>query len=347
MIPSITVVICTYNRCHLLAEALESIAASIVPENVEWEILVVDNHSNDSTREIVEGYLRRYPDRFRYLLEQQQGLSFARNAGVLESRGEIIAFTDDDVRVEPSWLWNLTESLRSGEWAGAGGRIIPVWNRTLPRWLRPDGIVLSGPFVALDLGPVPIPLTQAPVGANMAFRKEVFVKVGAFRTDLGRVGEGANGACEDSEFGERLLLAGEQLRYEPLAVVYHPVPPERLKKAYLLSWFFGHGYSQALMYGIPPETKWLVAGVPLHLVRREVRWSFQWFFTLEPAKRFQNKLNAWEVAGAIGASFQLSRGLRKRVFASAPVEAATKSVKLETLPKMAGATVNNSSTEPS
>jgi glycosyltransferase involved in cell wall biosynthesis len=179
----ISVIVCTYNRCQKLEQALESIAASEVPDSVEWELLVVDNNSTDQTREVVDKFSRRCPRRFRYLLEPQQGLSSARNAGVRGSEGEIIAFTDDDVVVEPTWLWNLTAALQNGEWGGAGGRIVPVWNRLLPHWLRPRGLLLSGPFVALDLGPEAVPLHQAPVGANMAFRRDVIHKFGGFRTD--------------------------------------------------------------------------------------------------------------------------------------------------------------------
>ena len=116
----ITVILCTYNRCTILAKALNSVAASRLPESIEWEVLVVDNNSSDRTREVVEDYCRRFPGRFRYLFEPQQGLSYARNAGIREGRGYVLAFMDDDVTVEPEWLQNLTACLQDGEWAGAG-----------------------------------------------------------------------------------------------------------------------------------------------------------------------------------------------------------------------------------
>ncbi|MGC2247271.1 MAG: glycosyltransferase, partial [Terriglobales bacterium] len=83
----IALILCTYNRCEFLAKALDSIAASILPESVEWEVFVVDNNSSDQTREVVEGFCHRYPERFRYVIERQQGLSSARNAGIRESQG--------------------------------------------------------------------------------------------------------------------------------------------------------------------------------------------------------------------------------------------------------------------
>ena len=96
-----TIIVCTYNRCKSLAKTLESIATLRVPGPVEWEVLVVDNNSTDQTRAVVEGFSCRYPSRFRYLFEPQQGKSCALNAGIQAARGEILAFTDDDVTVEP------------------------------------------------------------------------------------------------------------------------------------------------------------------------------------------------------------------------------------------------------
>jgi len=304
-VSSITVVVCTYNRCQTLARALASIAASRMPSSVEWDVLVVDNNSSDGTREVVEHYRRQYPGRFGYLMERQQGLSRARNAGVRGSAGDIIVFTDDDVTVDPEWLRNLTKDLGMGEWAGSAGRIVPVLESPLPKWLAPDQANISGPFVALDLGPVPAPMTQAPFGANMAFQKAVFHKYGEFRTDLGRSGDGLL-SCEDSEFGQRLLAAGERLRYEPSAVVNHPVPGDRLHKGYLLSWFFGKGQSDVRAVRISAPTGWTVAGIPPILFRRIVRWTAQWLVSVRPSERFGCRLNMWYIAGAISAYYQRS-----------------------------------------
>ena len=66
---NVTVIICTYNRCQSLAKALGSVASSVLPDSVEWEVLVVDNNSKDQTPEVVDGFSRRHPGRFRYLFE--------------------------------------------------------------------------------------------------------------------------------------------------------------------------------------------------------------------------------------------------------------------------------------
>ena len=104
----VTVILCTYNRCGSLVRALESVAASQLPPSVEWEVLVVDNNSTDQTREVVADFARRHAGRFRYVFEARQGQSHARNAGIQEAAGDVLAFTDDDIRVEPTWLAKLS-----------------------------------------------------------------------------------------------------------------------------------------------------------------------------------------------------------------------------------------------
>ena len=302
----ITVILCTFNRCQKLVEALESIAASILPNAVEWEVLVVDNNSSDQTREVVEEFCQRYPGRFRYRLEPQQGLSNARNSGVLEARGDILAFVDDDVTVEASWLQNLTAILHDNRWAGAGGRIRIEQQFSTPRWLRLDGpFSMGGPLAAsFDLGDTPGELDQPPYGTNMAFRKNMFEKYGGFRTDLGRCGKSLIGK-EDTEFGERLMAAGEHLWYAPSSVVYHPVLEERLTKEYFLAWWFGCGRAAIRERGSRPS-RW---GIPRYYfsVGMLALTTLRWISTLSPPKRFFRKCLVWLYAGKVVENYRQSR----------------------------------------
>src|SRR6516164_6667228 len=110
-----SVVLCTHNRCESLAKALASAACLELPKLLDWEVLVVDNNSTDRTREVAEEFCRRYPTHFRYIFERQQGKSHALNTGIREAQGDVIAFIDDDVTVEPTWLRHLTAALRSGQ----------------------------------------------------------------------------------------------------------------------------------------------------------------------------------------------------------------------------------------
>ena len=299
----ITVILCTFNRCQSLVRALDSVAASRFPESVEWEILVVDNNSQDQTREVVGGYCRKHPGRFRYLFEPQSGKSFALNSGVRAARGDILAFMDDDVIVEPTWLQNLTAPLRSGQWAGVGGRILPQWTCSPPRWIPLKEKYGLGPLVLFDLGREAVSLAEPPYGTNMAFRRTIFERYKGFRDDLGpRPGSEIRG--EDTEFGRRLLQAGEQLWYEPSAVVYHPVPSSRLEQQYFLTWWFDKARSDFREFGIPKNTKWQVARIPLYMFRRLAVWSLRWIVAVEPSRRFSCKLRVWSLAGGILESYR-------------------------------------------
>ena len=305
----LTVVVCTYNRCKSLPKALESISRSQMPDSVQWEVLVVDNNSRDQTREVVEDFCGRYPGRFRYLFEREQGLCAARNAGIRNAQGEIIAFTDDDVTVEPMWLTNLTAHLENGEWAGAGGRVLPERSFSPPPWLA-----LSGPhylgghlYAHFDLGDRAGELDRPAYGANMAFRKSMFVKYGGFRTDLGRRPGNQIGG-EDIEFGHRLMGAGERLRYEPSAVVYHEVVAERFKKEFLLRAMLDHGRAVVRedgkrrgLWGIPK----CYLAVP-KTVKRLLVAMLRWMRASDPQIRFFCKCVVWQMTGQLMETFSQS-----------------------------------------
>jgi glycosyltransferase involved in cell wall biosynthesis len=306
----VAVILCTHNRSQSLRQALESVAASVLPESVGWEVLVVDNNSKDETRRVVEEFCRRYPGRFRYLFEPRQGKSYALNTGIREAEGEILAFMDDDVTVEPTWLGNLTANLYDGEWAGAGGRIFPQQTFSTPPWLTLDGPHgMRGVLVLFDLGDQPGELSMAPFGTNMAFRKEVFEKHGAFRTDLGPSPTNEL-RHEDTEFCHRLVAARERLRYEPLAVVYHPVPEGRLQKEYFLAWWFDVGRARirevgrrSPIWGIPRY----YFRIPRVLLAHLPRFAMQWMLTFGPRERFLRKCWLWTTAGEIVEMYHLER----------------------------------------
>jgi len=307
----ITVVLCTYNRCCSLAKALNSVAMSTLPQSVEWEVLLVDNNSNDQTREVAAEFCRRYPGRFRYVFERHPGLSYARNAGIREAKGHIIAFMDDDVIVEPTWLQNLTASMHNCEWAGVGGRVFPEWSCPPPPWLLTDQWYALGPLPNFDLGPDARELTEPPFGSNMAFQKIMFEKYGGFRTDLGRRPDSLM-SNEDTEFGARLLAGGERLRYEPSAVLYHPVQKDRTEKGYFLSWWFHKGQANIRQSGVRPGTMYRVAGIPLYLFRNLAVWTVKWIVAVDPVRRFSGKLNVWQKAGEILECYRQSLDARKR-----------------------------------
>jgi glycosyltransferase involved in cell wall biosynthesis len=304
----ITVILCTYNRCQSLSNALESVAATIFSDSVEWEVLVVDNNSKDQTREVVADFCRRYPGRFRYLFEERQGKSHALNAGVRASQGDILAFMDDDVTVEPRWLQNLTTPLDNSEWTGVGGRILPPSMFSAPSWLAMEGrYSLVGTLALFNLGNNGCELDRAPFGTNMAFHKKMFERYGGFRTDMGP-SPGSEIRNEDTEFGRRLIAQGHRLWYEPSAVVYHAVSTERLTKRYFLAFWFDHGRASVREWGDGPS----ICGIPRAYLRMlkiglyGLPKMLRWTLTLDSKRRFYWKGMVWMVAGEIVEIFRQS-----------------------------------------
>jgi glycosyltransferase involved in cell wall biosynthesis len=316
----ITVILCTYNRCDVLPTVLDHVAASQLPDSVTWEVLVVDNNSKDHTHAVVEQYIRKFPGRFRYLRESRQGKSHALNCGIGAAHGEILAFLDDDVTVEPTWLQNLTASIQSGEHAGAGGRIRATQSAALPEWLTLEGPYGSGGVLCglFDRGDTPRALDIAPNGSNMAFHRSVFEKYGGFRTDMGPSTDGNTPRPnEDTEFGRRLMAAGERLQYAPDAIIYHPVLEERLRKEYFLSWWFDYGRAVILERGVRPP----VCGIPrryfalFSLTSRflSIR-TLIWLFTFHRQRRFYNKCQVWYTAGEVAQMYRQSNELNVHWF---------------------------------
>jgi glycosyltransferase involved in cell wall biosynthesis len=300
---TISVVLCTYNRWQVLAKALESVAASHLPASVEWEVLVVDNNSNDRTREVVEEFAERHPRRFRYLFESKPGKSNALNAGVTAAQGEILAFMDDDVSVDPAWLDSLTIPLRSdSDWSGAGGPVILDWSCPPPFWFDTKRAQYMGPLAGFNLGDQSLAMHEPPFGTNMAFRKTMFTKYGLFRTDLGPSPRtDIPRPNEDTEFGRRLLAGGERLRYVPAAIVHHPVPEERLRKEYFLQWWYDKARADVREHGNLVGAL-AIRGVPLYLFRRLAVWTLRWMVSPVPSARFECKLKVWGKLGAISES---------------------------------------------
>ncbi len=301
----VTVILCTFNRSERLRNALRNLALSDVSELFQWTVLVVDNNSRDDTREVVEEFCTRFPNNFQYRFEPRQGKSFALNTGIREASGDVLAFMDDDVEVDRFWITRLAGSLRDSNWSGVGGRILPEQGFALPPWLNKDEKDALAPLALFDMGDEAREIHEAPFGANMAFRSEMFQKHGQFRTDLGPQ-PGSEIRNEDTEFGLRLLSAGERFWYEPSAVVYHEMPAARICKRYFLTWWFDKARADVRQNGVPQEAKWRIGGVPVYLFRRLLRWGVQWMFSVRTSRRFSCKTKLWTVSGTIAECYRKS-----------------------------------------
>lgn len=275
----VSVVISTYNRCDLLADALTSVLAQDAGD-VRYEVVVVDNNSTDQTHRVVESLMAQSRQNLRYVFEPRQGLSHARNCGINHALAPIIAFTDDDIRAESNWIATMKRTFELHPQADfIGGKVLPRWNREPPVWLIPDH--WDGPLALLNFGDEPFYTSREKprffYGANFAFRREVFERVGFFSLTTQRIKDSI-GSVEDAEFQLRIYGAGGQGLYAPEVVVTADVQVERMTKAYLRRWYTGNGRYCAMMHlyeiigpdgklrDTPPDTSTLF-GTPAYVYR--------------------------------------------------------------------------------
>lgn len=225
----VSAIVCTFNRAGLLPRLISTVAAQLRDGD---EVIVVDNGSTDDTAAVVARSAGGSPA-IRYVLEREQGLSHARNRGVRESRGEIVAFLDDDALPEPGWLAAHRRCYEDEQVGAAGGPIELLLESERPNWLCADFEQLLGCY---DLGPERRFYGEGqghdtPSGGNMSFRRAALDQIGLFDTELGRRGD-AFLAGEEYELVHRLFRAGWRGVYEPQAVVTHLVPAERLRVSF-------------------------------------------------------------------------------------------------------------------
>lgn len=226
MPPPLSIVICTRNRKARIVSTLQSI---FLNAHAQFEVIVIDQSENEVTREAVQPFLNDV--RFIYKKSTTKGLSIARNIGLSECRGSIIAFTDDDCRVTETWI-----------------KAILTEYETHPQIDAVFGKIFQGEISDISALDRNIDLAQAqrlqqvlPIakkeettyelykddannlgfghGANMSFRQSVFSRYGEFDEFLSA---GASlGAWEDRDMGHRILAGGGQILYSPHVVVYH------------------------------------------------------------------------------------------------------------------------------
>lgn len=231
----VSIAIATYNRAAEVELTLRGLLSLNTESCPQHEILVIDNNSSDCTREVVMRMAPLFGGRLRYIHEARQGLSHARNRAIEESQYEIVAYLDDDVDVDSGWLTGLCDAFASGDVAGVGGRAYLVYPASRPRWL---GDSIEGLLTKVELGPVRRLSGAGEIfGVNMSFLKDWLVRIGGFRTDIGRVGTTLFGG-EDDDVLERVAGGGGTILYEPNAVVGHRVPPSRLSR----KWFWKRCY---------------------------------------------------------------------------------------------------------
>ncbi len=224
----ISIVIATWNRGERLTRTLDSLAAQTLPPD-EWEAVVVNNNSTDDTATVFARHAAAHPAlRVRMVDEPRQGLSWARNKGLEEARGEIIVMIDDDEEANPEALaaWRDFFATHLGAVA-AGGPMIARYEQERPPWMSRYTEALAASTINLRGRVRRFPRGRYPIGGNMAFRREIFNRVGWFDTSLGRTGRALLGGEEKDLFG-RIAAAGGEIWWVPATAVDHVIPPSRL-----------------------------------------------------------------------------------------------------------------------
>ena len=208
----LTVAICAWNRSRLLEQTLSQIATLRIPQDTTWELLVVDNNSTDETSKVVEAFSKASGLNVRRIFEARQGKCFALNRGIAEARGDVIAFTDDDVLPQPDWLTVIHKEFSGDPALGVISGRVELFN---PADL-PITIVLCTKRAEFRSAGDTFVLMA---GCNFAVRRAAFERSGLFDPDLG---PGSRlQAAEDSDFFYRAWRAGVKLVSEPSVLVYH------------------------------------------------------------------------------------------------------------------------------
>jgi GT2 family glycosyltransferase len=241
---SVTVVVCTRDRSTELVACLRRLQALTYPR---LEIVVVDNAPTDDSTERVVSAVARQDARFRYVREPRPGLSAARNRGLREARGTYVAYTDDDVAVDPEWVQGIVRGFQRRHGIGCvtglvataaiGSAAEEYFDARAASWsTRCAPQLFDVPGRDGQDGLYPYSPGIFGTGANFAFDRDVLVGLGGFDEALG-AGTRTRGG-EDLDIFVRLLRAGHPIAYEPAAVVWHH---HRADDAALLRQMYGYG----------------------------------------------------------------------------------------------------------
>lgn len=246
----LSLVIPTHNR----AASLLALLGDVVRQEADpalWECVVVDNASTDDTAAQFAAFAAQHPEfGLRMVCEPEPGVSHARNRGLREARAAIVAWVDDDERIDSRFVASYLDFFDAHpEATVAGGRIVAEYVAGRPCWMsKYTEMPVANP---MDFGSEvrPFPRGRVPGGGNMAFLRATATAYGGFDATLGRVGRELIGG-EENDLFERMLRGGETIWYVPGAVIRHIIPPEKLTESYFRRLCYNVGRSQRLRAAI-------------------------------------------------------------------------------------------------
>ena len=308
--PDVSIVVPTFNRAVSLRLTLDALDGQVASDSLAWEVLVVDNNSDDRTRWEVQDFIKTARIRVRYLFVEQQGVSHARNAGVANSEGDILGFTDDDVDPARDWVSAIATVMADTCADVVGGQIRPAWQRSPPPWLE-RATFLRG-FLAIMDDVMPMAIVDAAAmptvwGANMAFRRKVFDRVGAFDTQRGVMGYKLYRG-EESDLVRRALDAGFRAVYDPRLLVSHRIGADRMRVAYFARCAFDRSEGEALTERVRRSGE--LRG-PVRAHARMARYVARW--GVAALRRRPETLERWvQCCAALGYVYGIWKGYFRR-----------------------------------
>jgi len=275
-----SIIICTYNRSQNLAECFDCLGQQELIDPISWEVLLIDNNSSDDTKQVVEQLTKQYNLPVSYAFEAEQGLSAARNRGIMEANGTYLVFIDDDIRVTKHWLQTIYSSFKEHDCDAVGGRIHIESPATLPKWITPD---MYGFLGHQDFGAVPHAMDgvkEFPFGGNMAIHRRVFDLIGNFNVNMGRKGSGLRKdeifKGEETDFFHRLAATGGKFYYHPSILVFHKILPHQLRPGFFLALHNNAGILKAQLVNHSYSRRFF--GVPLFIYAQFFRAVGRWVY---------------------------------------------------------------------
>ena len=237
----ISAIVCTYNRAGLLANVLQDLSKQELKKS-EYEVLIVDNNSTDSTRRVAEEFCKSQPNA-RYVFEARQGNAYARNAGWTKASGHYVGYIDDDCRVPQAWLGTAADIIRAHSPGFLGGPLYPWYIGSKPVWFKDDYGTYRLPLETAQI------LTKGYLfGANMFVRRALLEQVGDFDTRFGRAGANRGYGGEiGPQIRVRQSRPAELFYYSPALAVHHLVQPGAMTLRYRVRERLSMGYS---VYGL-------------------------------------------------------------------------------------------------
>ncbi|MGW1131780.1 glycosyltransferase family 2 protein [Streptomyces griseoluteus] len=272
--PAVSVVICVYteDRWEDILAAVASVRAQSRPA---LETLVVVDHNPALLDRLAAEYKEAHGPVRVLANAGPRGLSAGRNTGVAASKGEVIAFLDDDAVAERDWLRHFAEGYADPRVLAVGGRTEPVWaSGRRPPWFPEEfDWVVGCTYRGLPPGRVRV---RNVLGGNASFRRAAFELAGGFATGIGRDGDRRPLGCEETELCIRISRARPDavLLIDDRAVIHHRVPEVRERFAYFRTRTYAEGLSKALVArsvgaakGLESERRYTTRVLPAGIVR--------------------------------------------------------------------------------